>query len=217
MSAYWTIQSRPLALIPPGAGVGIRVREIGRGKYSVALRGRRGFFQDVVFLVSWRAAREKGIMAALSDLSPHIPSVVRVGKLRAGRATFILYRAPFYSQRLSRKNRRIARALQDCARKLDKDKRFYQKPGKVLWPYAAPALMAAIRTCAAQGRVPLSVLHALDLILKKTRRGSYFLEFQDQNLGQDPGGELVLLDVVGTVDVDSPERSVDDLIFIEGL
>ena len=213
----WSIRPKPLALISPGRDpLVIPVREIGRGKFSVALRGTEGFMKATVFLITFSKSKEKEIFSRLAGQSPHLPLLTKVGKVKAGKHSWTLFQAPYYRQRLSASNRRIARVMQRCFDKLDVDDRFFKKPHKVLWPDMARPLMRAIRDCVADGQVPPSVLYALDVVLRHTKRGQYFFEFQDQNLAQDDRGNLILLDVLVTMDSDSPEGS-DSLVRVPGL
>ena len=161
MSRHWTIRPKPLALVSPGrTPLTIPVREIGRGMFSVALRGSEGFMTETVFLITFRGVKEKDILVSLSDYSPHLPQIEKVGRLKAGKGTWNLYQSPFYTKRLSTSNRKIVRTMERCFDKLDKDKRFFLKPGKVMYPDMAHPLMKAIRDCAESGRVPYPILAA---------------------------------------------------------
>ncbi len=217
MSRHWTIRPKPLALVSPGRSpLVIPVKEIGRGMFSVALRGSEGFMTETVFLITFRGVKEKDILVSLSDYSPHLPQIEKVGRLKAGKGTWNLYQSPFYTQRLSTSNRKIVRTMERCFDKLDKDKRFFLKPGKVMYPDMAHPLMKAIRDCAESGRVPYPILAALDMIIKKTRRGGYFFDIVPRNFAQDRRGNLILLDVFATLDGGPPLRT-DKAVFVEGL
>ena len=212
----WSLQTgvprkESIRLISPGRRpLTIPVAECGRGRFAVCLRPTSGIMKSTVFLVTFRDAKEKDVLAKLVarergvPRNIHLPELTKIGRLVEGGMKFSLYQSPYYRTGLNRANRRIRSVLQDCISKLNEDERFYKEPGTVLWPYAARPLMEEIRECAEEGKIPPSVLHALDLILGATRRGRWFLEFQDRNLAQDHNGNLILLDVLGVVDIQVP-------------
>lgn len=227
----WSLQTgvprkNSIRLVSPGpCPLTIPVTEVGRGRFAVCLRATSGIMKNTVFLVTFGKAKEKDVLAKLASRTPgvprnpHLPALTKIGRLVEGGMKFSLYQSPYYRSGLNRANRRIRSVLQDCISKMNQDDRFYKEPGKVLWPYASRPLMEAIRECAETGRLPASLLHALDLILAATNRGpgQWFLEFQDRNLAQDHNGNLILLDVLGVVNIEVPGHADDDLIFVKGL
>ena len=184
--------SRAVLQTPDGP---IKVRQIGKGAFSVALveenvaSGER----PRVFLLSSDDVYDKELLAMAHDVAPanpHLPEVERFGYTQ-DKAVFVmpLYRAPLRKTD-SPEGWRDYLMLKKC-----RDKIYGPSVGARKSGYE---VNEDVYACAEAAGVRPSVLDALRVLIDTAANygAEYVFEFSPRNLATDEAGNLVLLDVL---------------------
>lgn len=204
-SKHWSIRRRPLALLGPGRHpIAVPVTKIGEGSFSACLRGKTGWMRNSVFLVTFIKSKEKELLVSVASKSVHLPQIHHLGLLAGRRAKWNLYKMPWYSSRLSAKNRAIEQALTRCVAVVESDPDLVNSRGQAYSRMVPKAHQAFVR-CAQRAGVPPAIISALRVLNQAAKRSGedFFYDFAGRNVAQDREGNLILLDPFITLDASS--------------
>jgi len=180
--------SRAVLQTPDGP---IKVRQIGKGAFSVALveENVASGVRPRVFLLSSDDVYDKELLAMAHDVAPanpHLPEVERFGYTQ-DKAVFVmpLYKAPLRKAD-SPEGWRDYAMLKKC-----RDKVYGMRK-------SGYEINEDVYACAEAAGVRPSVLDALRVLIDTAANygAEYVFEFSPRNLATDEAGNLVLLDVL---------------------